>query len=564
MRIVCDNCGAKYQISDEKVRNKVFKIKCKKCSHVIIVRAKQAEEPTEEPAEELAAQDDPTRIATISPNHEPKKSADAIWYVVINRAQVGPLTQEEIKAHIEEERVDGDTFSWAEGMADWLRLSSVPELKELFPASAAVEASKLEKPAPAAREPEAVAIVASASPKASLAGFEGEINPFEAEDEDVIASDNAGEEDLFGGISDPRVNAQSLRDQRHENSVLFSLDSLAMEAEQAPQPSHSGVTEGSGLLDISIMAPESGRGEPDAFGGGDAFAPMSASPVGVGMQGLVIRPRRSLGKTIGLISVALVGISGLAFGSYAFFNQEEKPIPKVEETQIENAQLPAKVAINAGEPLKPVLPVEPAAVVNSEKLPSPEIESPKKPEQPVESPRVAAVSEEPKAPTSKKRTRRRKKSRTRPKPPKSSREDQPSAHRSAPAPTRSAPRSTPKSAPPDEVDDLLGALDGKPSSRSNSKPPPSSDPMLPEKLSRQQILRVAKRGATSIRGCREGGGGTVTIRMKIAKSGNVQSAKAKGEFAGTRVGSCVEAKVRAFKFPRFGGAPMSFNMPFAL
>jgi predicted Zn finger-like uncharacterized protein len=40
MRIVCDNCGAKYQISDDKVRNKVFKIRCKKCSHTIVVRSK--------------------------------------------------------------------------------------------------------------------------------------------------------------------------------------------------------------------------------------------------------------------------------------------------------------------------------------------------------------------------------------------------------------------------------------------------------------------------------------------------------------------------------------------
>ena len=38
MKIVCDNCSAKYQISDDKVRNKTFKIRCKKCSHVIVVR----------------------------------------------------------------------------------------------------------------------------------------------------------------------------------------------------------------------------------------------------------------------------------------------------------------------------------------------------------------------------------------------------------------------------------------------------------------------------------------------------------------------------------------------
>ena len=38
MKIVCDNCSTKYSIADEKVRGKVFKIKCKKCSHIIVVK----------------------------------------------------------------------------------------------------------------------------------------------------------------------------------------------------------------------------------------------------------------------------------------------------------------------------------------------------------------------------------------------------------------------------------------------------------------------------------------------------------------------------------------------
>ena len=38
MKIVCDNCATKYSIADEKVRGKVFKIRCKKCSHIIVVR----------------------------------------------------------------------------------------------------------------------------------------------------------------------------------------------------------------------------------------------------------------------------------------------------------------------------------------------------------------------------------------------------------------------------------------------------------------------------------------------------------------------------------------------
>ena len=38
MKIVCDSCGAKYSIADEKVAGKIFKIRCKKCSSVLEVR----------------------------------------------------------------------------------------------------------------------------------------------------------------------------------------------------------------------------------------------------------------------------------------------------------------------------------------------------------------------------------------------------------------------------------------------------------------------------------------------------------------------------------------------
>ncbi|MBN4059114.1 zinc-ribbon domain-containing protein, partial [Endomicrobium sp. AH-315-J14] len=40
MRFNCDKCGAKYQIADEKVAGKTVRMKCRKCSHTIQVKAK--------------------------------------------------------------------------------------------------------------------------------------------------------------------------------------------------------------------------------------------------------------------------------------------------------------------------------------------------------------------------------------------------------------------------------------------------------------------------------------------------------------------------------------------
>ena len=38
MKFVCEHCNSKYNIADSKVRNKVLKIRCKKCNEIIIIR----------------------------------------------------------------------------------------------------------------------------------------------------------------------------------------------------------------------------------------------------------------------------------------------------------------------------------------------------------------------------------------------------------------------------------------------------------------------------------------------------------------------------------------------
>jgi hypothetical protein len=124
------------------------------------------------------------------------------------------------------------------------------------------------------------------------------------------------------------------------------------------------------------------------------------------------------------------------------------------------------------------------------------------------------------------------------------------------------------------VDDLLGALDGrgaKPAGGNSPKPPPAAaggdDPLLPEQLTKPQILGVVKKAAGSISACKDrqpDASGTVMVSIQIEKSGRVGRASAKSPFAGTPVGNCVESTVRTFQFPQFSGDPMTINMPFAL
>ena len=120
MKIVCDACQAKYSISDDKVQGKVFKIRCKKCSNIIVVRggagaAEQAAAP---------APEKDTRVYDYGYEGGDQAPAgdEAVWHVVINQDQVGPMTAAEVQQRFAAGEIDGETYTWREGFADWLPL----------------------------------------------------------------------------------------------------------------------------------------------------------------------------------------------------------------------------------------------------------------------------------------------------------------------------------------------------------------------------------------------------------------------------------------------------------
>ena len=115
MKIICDSCGTKYSISDDKVRGKVFKIRCKKCSHIIVVRGGESQEE--------AAAAAPAATA----------AADGGWHIVVEGEQVGPISEADVRARVERGEIRGDTYIWKEGFADWLKLSAVPEFADIAP-----------------------------------------------------------------------------------------------------------------------------------------------------------------------------------------------------------------------------------------------------------------------------------------------------------------------------------------------------------------------------------------------------------------------------------------------
>ena len=77
-----------------------------------------------------------------------------------------------------------------------------------------------------------------------------------------------------------------------------------------------------------------------------------------------------------------------------------------------------------------------------------------------------------------------------------------------------------------------------------------------------------KTGMSSIAGaakaCYAGTQGTASVKLSVGPDGHVSKASVTGAFAGTPVGSCVEAAVRGASFPAWDGGPQSFNYSFLL
>ena len=139
MKIICDNCRTKYSIADEKVRGKVFKIRCKKCQNIIVVRGTQQEDS--EPEQQ----------------HESDYDADAgdtpVWHMVIDREQVGPMSVSDVRDRYAKGDINEETYIWREGMGSWQRLGSTEEFVDMCQATKVAAPAAMAAPDPGAADP---------------------------------------------------------------------------------------------------------------------------------------------------------------------------------------------------------------------------------------------------------------------------------------------------------------------------------------------------------------------------------------------------------------------------
>ncbi|HUU02373.1 MAG TPA: AgmX/PglI C-terminal domain-containing protein [Myxococcota bacterium] len=144
MRFTCKKCQTPYTISDDKIRGKVIKVRCKRCNHLIVIRShsSQAVSPLSGAGDSGVLHDSSLELEfehafrgiyesgndKPTPSEKPVQGVQDEWFYGLDGSEDGPLDLEKIKAKIRDGSISEEHFVWREGMTDWVPLEDVPDL----------------------------------------------------------------------------------------------------------------------------------------------------------------------------------------------------------------------------------------------------------------------------------------------------------------------------------------------------------------------------------------------------------------------------------------------------
>ncbi len=157
MRFVCETCQTRYIIPDERARGRVLKVRCKKCSNVIVLRPDEAGKVAgdaakpQDPAPHVTAAMDETRVVpqidldrlrgrssdpgTAPGDRFPAREETAEWHVIISGQQLGPLPLSALIEKMAAGHMSARSYIWRDPMPQWLRASQVGDVARWLPTS---------------------------------------------------------------------------------------------------------------------------------------------------------------------------------------------------------------------------------------------------------------------------------------------------------------------------------------------------------------------------------------------------------------------------------------------
>ena len=121
MKFVCDRCQTRYSIADEKVRQRILRIRCKTCGNVITVQSGEVVPGPQDSSRRL----EPGGGAGSAP--VPRSSSRLArrpsglheWYVSVDGAEQGPLSCRDAAKYIVSLPPERSVHVWKEGMDGW-------------------------------------------------------------------------------------------------------------------------------------------------------------------------------------------------------------------------------------------------------------------------------------------------------------------------------------------------------------------------------------------------------------------------------------------------------------
>ncbi len=374
MKISCPTCSAKYSIADEKVQNRLAKIRCRKCGTSIVIdgnvspanvyAADAAPAPAPEPEAAPAPAAEPAAAPAAAPS-----STEVIYTVDLGENDQRQMSTPQLVEAYNTGAVTAETYVWADGFADWTPLGQVEELVAALHAAA--------EPAAAAPPLDEASAVGASTQVEEKPWDSGPNSPDAA-----AAPAAAGGPDLFGSVTDAGAESEGVSvgtasnpfsgantGARNESSVLFSLSALtsgtgsSRPSVPAPAPSTSGnVSEDSGLIDLKALTATAEAGGPGApqqpppapvaavspFGAPSplgAPSPIASPSIG---PGAMPAQKNNTGLIIGIsIVVAAVAVAAIM----TFGGNEEQPVaPPVPAVTAPPAAAPAPAPEPAPEP----------------------------------------------------------------------------------------------------------------------------------------------------------------------------------------------------------------------
>jgi predicted Zn finger-like uncharacterized protein len=275
LKISCPACEAKYSIAEEKVQDRLAKIRCRKCGTTIVIDGKVTP-PNVYAGDSGAAPQTEANVPEAEPVAQPVASADPAYSVDLGDGNPQSMTLDQVVAAYNSGQVTAETYIWADGMSDWTPLGSVPGIVEALHAAAAPST-------PDASSPWSGGYAApAASPAAGAGDLFGGIAVAGSED-DVTTS--APQEAVLPNVATTAATTGA----RNESSVLFSLSALTSSAASSPMASasipppapHTG--EDSGLIDLKAL--KTAAATKEAAAAPAAVLPLGVSPLGISPLG---------------------------------------------------------------------------------------------------------------------------------------------------------------------------------------------------------------------------------------------------------------------------------------